>query len=96
MSMKHWIKIDEECRLTSYADEGFHCGEGEILAEIPEGFEPNEIRDYRYVDGRVVHDPLPPAEEDDAPSMEERMAELEAQNTMLMECLLEMSEIVYA
>lgn len=31
-----------------------------------------------------------------APSAEERIAELEAQNAMLLECVLEMSEIVYA
>lgn len=30
------------------------------------------------------------------PSAEERIAELEAQNAMLLECVLEMSEIVYA
>ena len=30
------------------------------------------------------------------PTPEERIAELEAQNTMLMECVLEMSEIIYA
>ena len=30
------------------------------------------------------------------PSPEERLAELEAQNQMLTECLMEMSQIVYA
>ncbi len=30
------------------------------------------------------------------PTAEERIAELESQNMMLMECLLEMSEVVYA
>lgn len=30
------------------------------------------------------------------PSLEERLAELEAQNQMLTQCLLEMSQIVYA
>lgn len=30
------------------------------------------------------------------PTAEERIAELEAQNAMLMECVLEMSEVVYA
>jgi hypothetical protein len=30
------------------------------------------------------------------PTAEERIAELEMQNQMLMECLLEMSEVVYA
>ena len=30
------------------------------------------------------------------PSQEERLAELEAQNQMLTQCLMEMSQIVYA
>ena len=30
------------------------------------------------------------------PTLEEQVAELKAQNQMLLECLLEMSEIVYA
>ena len=30
------------------------------------------------------------------PAVEERMAELEAQNQMLTQCLMEMSQIVYA
>lgn len=30
------------------------------------------------------------------PTLEEQVAELKAQNKMLLECLLEMSEIVYA
>ena len=36
--------------------------------------------------------PEPPHE----PTAEERIAELEAQNTMLLECVLEMSEVIYA
>ena len=42
---------------------------------------------------------IPEIKNDDAiaqPSTEERIAELEAQNEMLMSCVLEMSEIVYA
>ena len=41
--------------------------------------------------------PIPEIPEPEAePTQEERIAELEAQNMMLMDCLLEMSEIVYA
>lgn len=35
-------------------------------------------------------------EEEPQPTSEDRIAELEAQNEMLMECVLEMSEIIYA
>lgn len=37
-----------------------------------------------------------PTQEDRITALEEQNANLEAQNAMLMECLLEMSEIVYA
>ena len=56
---------------------------------------------YKLVDGAVVERTQ---EEMDAdyvvpepkPSTDERVAQLEAQNETLLECLLEMSEIVYA
>ena len=35
-------------------------------------------------------------QEEPQPTAEDRIAELEMQNTMLMECVLEMSEIIYA
>ena len=64
-----------------------------IVEELPEG----DISEYRYVDGEFVHDPLPEPEQPEAgPTNEERIAALEEENAMLMECLLEMSEIVYA
>ena len=94
--MRRYIKIDATGRLTSYADEGFHCGEGEFLAEIPEDFDRDCLWDYKYVDGAIIHDPLPGEDENDDPTVDDRVAQLEAQNAMLMECLLEMSEIVYA
>lgn len=63
----------------------------------------DERRIYRYklVDGKPVERTQ---EEMDAdyvvpelkPSTDERVAQLEAQNETLLECLLEMSEIVYA
>lgn len=37
-----------------------------------------------------------PETDDDTPTFEETIAELRAQNEMLMECLLEISEIIYA
>ena len=64
-----------------------------FVAALPEG----DISDYLYRDGEFIYDPLPvPEEPEPTPSQEERIAELEAQNAMLMECVLEMSEVVYA
>lgn len=94
--VKRWVKFDAEGRLNSYADEGYHCGDGEVLASIPEDFDPAKLYDYVYKDGTVIYDPLPPADGDMAPTMDERVTELEAQNHMLLECVLEMSALVYA
>lgn len=62
---------------------------------VVDNFPPENYSDYRYIDGEYVFDPLPP-EEIPVNPMEERIQQLEAQNEALLECLLEMSEIVYA
>jgi hypothetical protein len=56
---------------------------------LPEDYEDGK---YFYVNGRFV------LNENWKPyvSTEERMAQLEAQNEMLLNCVLEMSEIIYA
>ena len=58
---------------------------------------------YKLVDGKPVEcTPEEIAEQEEAsvststPTQEERIAELEEKNAMLMECLLEMSAVVYA
>ena len=58
---------------------------------------------YKLVDGKPVEcTPEEIAEQEEAnvststPTQEERIAELEEENAMLMECLLEMSAVVYA
>lgn len=43
-----------------------------------------------------AHPPMPEPEPDPQPTDAERIAALEEQNAFLMDCLLEMSEIVYA
>lgn len=66
-----------------------------------------EVGAYRYklVDGQPVECPAEEiAAQEDAiktsiatvPTTEERIAQLEAQNEMLLQCVLEMSETVYA
>ena len=58
---------------------------------------------YKLVDGQVVEctpEEIAAQEEankpEDVPTTEDRLKELESQNQMLMECLLETSETVYA
>lgn len=60
---------------------------------LPDG----NLVDYRYVNGAYVYDPKPKSEEPDPqPTQEERIKALEDQNETLLQCILEMSEIVYA
>lgn len=61
-----------------------------MVDALPEG----NIGDWLYVNGEYVYDPLP--EEEPEPTLEERVDELTQQNEVLLQCLLEMSEIVYA
>lgn len=60
-----------------------------------------------YKDGNIIYRDATPEEEaeferqraempEPEPTPEERLAELEAQNQMLTQCLMEMSQIVYA
>lgn len=66
------------------AEEAFLRAEGTVSAEDVEAAFDN------YWDKAAEYDPHVPM-----PTDKERIAQLEEQNTMLTECLLEMSEIVY-
>lgn len=68
---------------------------GSAKMDAPEGFDPmaDDIGEWRVQDGTLVHDPQETAKE---PTAEERITQLEEQNAFLTECLLEMSEIIYA
>lgn len=64
-----------------------------VVEMLPDG----DISDYRYVNDTYVHDPKPkPEEPDPQPTQLERIKALENQNETLLQCILEMSEIVYA
>lgn len=79
-----YIKIDDEGRLTAAADPGFHCGDGEIAVELPEGFS-SPVRDWVLKDGVIMHDPLP--QPDPVPTTDERITALEEENAHLKEAL---------
>ena len=79
-----YIKTDANGRLTAMAALGYRCGDGEILAELPDDFAP-PLRDWVYAGGMIVHDPMP--EDNPGMSMDERMVALEAENEQLKEAL---------
>ena len=88
-----WAQID-----SGYGDR-YHHAQGNYL---PGPLTDNRgVYRYKLVNGRPVErtqeemdaDYVPPEVK---PTTEQRVAQLEAQNETLLECLLEMSEIVYA
>lgn len=92
-----WIEIDNGC------DDKYYHAQGNYFPEPIE----TEIGAYRYklVDGVLANCTEEEIIEqetniqsgvDAVPTTEERIAELETQNEMLLQCILEMSEIVYA
>ena len=88
-----WTEID-----SGYGDK-YHHAQGNYFPQPI--IDERGIYRYKLVDGKPV---VRTHEEMDAdytpteikPTTEQRIAQLEAQNETLLECLLEMSEIVYA
>ena len=88
-----WVRIDE-----GWGDR-YHHAQGNYMPQPL--YDNRNICRYKLVDGAVVErtaeemdaDYVPPAIK---PTAEERITELEDQNETLLQCILEMSEIVYA
>lgn len=81
-----------------YLDKPSYDPENEVL-----------LPDYAIVDGTFIagwkvekkpdedgYTPTPEEQPDGAPTLRNRVMELESQNQMLTQCLMEMSQIVYA
>ena len=95
------VETQEQCdayavMAKAVAEHNGICAVGDTLWSIEE-----EETCYKVADGGVVQEPEDPSEPE--PTMEDRMKTLEEQNEtlkeeskMLKQCLLEMSELVYA
>lgn len=90
-----WVLIDE-----GYGDKYNLCQSNYLPQPLRTG---GGAYRYKLMDGQVVEcTPEEIAAQEEAnkpeavPTTEDRLKELESQNQMLMECLLEMSETVYA
>ena len=91
--MKYALNLSEDGRILSATYPQYAPQDAVLVDALPEG----NISDYLYINGEFVHDPLPiPEESETGVSQEERIAALEEENAMLLNCLLELSEIVYA
>ena len=101
------LNLAADGRILSATYPEFAPDDAVIVENLPEG----DISEYRYVNSKYVHDPLPEPEQPvPTPSQEERIAELEAENKNLTaqidalsfqldfqeECLVEMASIIYA
>lgn len=91
--MTDWIEIDNG------VGDKYHHAQGNYLPKPI--IDENGIYRYKYENGKVVErsaeemaaDMPEPVNE---PTLEDRIAELEAYNATLTECVLEMSEYVYS
>ena len=88
-----WVRIDN-----GYGDK-YHHAQGNYFPQPI--IDERGICRYKLVDGKPVERTVSEMDADYVepeltPSTDERVAQLEAQNEVLLECLLEMSEIVYA
>lgn len=90
------IQLDKTGHITGYAYIGGFGDDDVNVDHLPDG----DPLQYRYENGLFIYDPVseqdPEPEQDTSPSVAEQIQELRAQNEMLIECLLEMSELVYS
>ena len=93
-----YVVPDEAGRICASSEED--CLVGAVFADAPEGFFSEKQHEWRLVDGTLVHEPQenePENEtENETPTQEARIAALEESSALLTQCLLEMSEIIYA
>lgn len=67
-----------------------------LFAELPDGITEENIFDYKYINGEWILDPPEPEEpEESIESLKEKLLAMQEQNDMLVECVMEMSEIIY-
>lgn len=90
------LNLDEETgRILSATFPRYATSGMPMVDELPEG----NIGNWLYKDGEYVYDPLPEEEIPDETTIEDlegKVVALEEQNETLLQCILEMSEIVYA
>jgi hypothetical protein len=89
-----YVLLNEENRICMVTKD--KQSEEQFEFDFPSDFDFSGIANWKIVDGELIYDKLSIPEAPKEPTAEERIAELEAQNQMLMACVLEMSEMVYA
>lgn len=83
--MNYALLIGEYGRILSVTFAKYATSGGYVLvSELPEG----NVADYRYVEGDYIYDPIPKEEvEEQGATLEDRVADLEADSTDMKEAL---------
>ena len=87
------LNLGEDGRILSVTRPKYAPSYAPRVETLPEG----NTCDYLYRDGEFIYDPLPeePEPEDPMDALQKKVISLQEQNDTLLECLLEMSEVVY-
>lgn len=85
--VNHEAEYDDDGNIINEAWDETVNAEVPVMGMVYRDATPEEIAEFKRQQAEI---PEP------EPSPEERLAELEAQNQMLTQCLMEMSQIVYA
>lgn len=83
--MKYALNLAEDGRILSATYEEFAAADAVIVDELPEG----NIADYRYVDGKYIHDPIPVEPVVEVPSQLDIIEAQVAYTAMMTDTLLE-------
>lgn len=84
--MKYALNLDKDDgnRILSATYEKYAPKDAVLVEELPEG----NVADYRYVEGEYIYDPIPKEEvEEQGATLEDRVADLEADSTDMKEAL---------
>lgn len=79
------LNLAKDGRVLSATDKKYAPAGAVLVDVLPDG----DISDYRYVDGKYIHDPLPKVEEDTAPTQLDRIEAQITYTAMMTDTLLE-------
>lgn len=82
--MKYALNLADNGRILSVTFEKYAPKNAEFVGELPEG----NVADYLRVEGEYIYDPIPKEEvEEQGATLEDRVADLEADSTDMKEAL---------
>lgn len=83
--MNYALNLDEDGRVLSVTFEKYAPAGAVIVESLPDG----NVSDYRYWDGKFIHDPLPVIKVDEQPTQLDRIEAQVTYTAMMTDTLLE-------